>query len=267
MERLLVLRLECIGVTAEAVLNGIPVARIKASPEASSTITMPIHEYTIAGGNQIELIIEPPPPGRTGAPKPLLSNGRRGASLRLLLPRIGQVAHPSNARQLGELDWAPHADEVNEIPLTLQRTVELPIGFPRWRWLDAPVIDNPQALLEPVAAYVQDLALGLARGDPEPLVQAARLRLEDLAQAYQQDLADTASRWRAQIRQLHDRQPLEPTMPAADTLLLRPVAGGRLLECLDPAGAPVLRSPVADGGQMSWPIRLAVIDGKFYVLR
>jgi hypothetical protein len=84
MERLLVLRLECIGVTAEAVLNGIPVARIKASPEAASVITVPIHEYTVAGGNEIELVIEPPPPGRTAAPKPLLSNGRRGASLRLL---------------------------------------------------------------------------------------------------------------------------------------------------------------------------------------
>lgn len=267
MERLLVLRLECIGVTAEAVLNGIPVARVKASAEAASVVTVPIHEYTIAGGNEIELVIEPPPPGRTAAPKPLLSNGRRGASLRLLLPRIGQVAHPSNARPLGELDWAPYADEVNEMPLTLRRTVELPIGFPRWRWLDAPVIGDPAALLAPVAAYLQDLALGLARGDPEPLVQAARLRLEDLAQAYQQDLADTAGRWRVQIKDLHARQPLEPTMPAADALMLRPVAGGRLLECLDPAGAPVLRSPVADGGQMSWPLRLAAIDGRFYVLR
>ena len=267
MERLLVLRLECIGVTAEAVLNGIPVARIKALPEAASVITVPVHEYTIAGGNQIELVIEPPPPGRTVAPKPLLSNGRRGASLRLLLPRIGQVAHPANARPLGELDWAPYADEVNEMPLTLRRTVELPIGFPRWRWLDAPVIDDPQPLLAPAAAYLQDLALALARGDPEPMLQAARLRLEDLAQAYQQDLAATAGRWRAQIQQLHARQPLEPTMPAADTLLLRPVAGGRLLECLDPAGEPVLRSPVADAGQVSWPLRLAAIDGKFYVMR
>jgi hypothetical protein len=267
MERLLVLRLECIGVTAEAVLNGIPVARIKASPDASSAVTVPIHEYTIAGGNQIELVIEPSPPGQTGAPKPLLSNGRRGASLRLLLPRIGQVAHPSNARMLGEIDWAPHADEVNEIPLTLKRTVELPIGFPRWRWLDAPVIDDPRALLAPVAAYLQDLALGLARGDPEPLVQAARLRLEDLAQAYQQNLVDVAGRWRVHVQQLHARQPLDPTMPTADTLLLRPVAGGRLLECLDAAGSPVLRSPVADGGQMCWPLRLAAIDGRFYILR
>jgi hypothetical protein len=267
MERLLVLRLECIGITAEAMLNGIPLARINASPEAASVVTVPIHEYTIAGGNHIELVIEPPPPGRTVAPKPLLSNGRRGASLRLLLPRIGQVAHPSNARLLGELDWAPHADDVNEIPLTLRRTVELPIGFPRWRWLDAPVIDDTRILLAPVAAYLQDLALGLARGDPEPLLQAARLRLEDLARAYQQDLVATAARWRAQIQQLHARQPLEPTMPTADALLLRPVAGGRLLECLDLAGEPVLRSPVADGGQMSWPLRLAAIDGKFYVLR
>jgi len=267
MERLLVLRLECIGVAAEAVLNGIPVARIKATPEAAALATVPIHEYTIAGANQIELVIEPSPPGQIAAPQPLLSNGRRGASLRLLLPRIGQVAHPANARMLAELDWAPHADEVDEIPLTLRRAVELPIGFPRWRWLDAPVIEDPRSLLASAATYLQDLALGLARGNPEPMVQATRLRLEDLAQAYQQELVDVVGRWRVQIQQLHARQPLMPSMPKADALLLRPVAGGRLLECLDAAGLPVLRSPVAGGGQMTWPLRLGVIDGRFYVLR
>lgn len=264
MERLLVLRLESVGVAAEALLNGVPLARTSAS---ARVVTVPIHEFTLAGSNDLELVIAPPPPGATAAPKPLLGDGSQGATLRLLLPRIGQVAHPANARTLAEIDWAPMPDTVTEIPHRILRTVELPIAFPRWRFFDAPVIAEPRDCLAPAAAFLQGLALGLVRGDPEPLLQAARMRLEELAQAYQHDLADDVGRFRLQVQQMHARQPLKPEMPAADTLLLRPVAGGRLLECLTPAGDPVLQSPLGAGARMAWPVRLALVEGRFYVLR
>jgi len=264
MERLLVLRLESLGVGAEAVLNGVPLAR---SGPTGRAVTLPIHEYALAGANELELIVEPPPPGQPASPQPLLSDGKQGASLRLLLPRIGQVAHPANARTLAEIHWAPAADEVTEVPATLRRTVELPLGFPRWRWLDAPVVADPKACLGPAAVFLQGLALGLARGDPEPLVMSARLRFEELAQAYQHNLADDVGRFRVQVQQQHASQPLRPIMPKADALVLRPVAGGRLLECLTPAGEPVLQSPLAAGGRATWPVRLALIEGRFYVLR
>ncbi len=264
MERLLVLRLESLGVAAEASLNGVPLARCTAGGGA---VTVPIHEYTQAGSNLLELVIEPPPLGASAAPQPLLSNGQRGASLRLLLPRIGQAVHPENARTLAQIDWAPLADEVTEIPHTLRQAVDLPIAFPRWRWLDAPVVPAPSELLGPAATYLQGLALGLLRGDVEPLLLAARLRFEELAQAYQRNLADEVGRFRRHIQQLHAAQPLQPAMPKADALLLRPLAGGRLLECLRPDGQPLLQSPIAGGGSMSWPLRLAVIEGRFYVIR
>lgn len=264
MERLLVLRLESIGVVAEAVVNGVPLAR---SGPAAGAVTVAIHEYTLAGGNEVQLVIQPPAPGVLGAPQPLLSDGKRGASLRLLLPRVGQLAHPENARTLAQIDWAPPSGDVTEIPYTLRQAVELPIAFPRWRWLDAPVVNEPRALAGAVATYLQGLALGLARGDPEPLVLAARLRFEELAQAYQRNLADDVGRLRLQIQQWHAQEPLQPTMPQADALLLRPIAGGRLLECLTLDGQPVLQSPLANGGRIAWPVRLAAIEGRFYVIR
>jgi hypothetical protein len=267
MERLLVLRLETVGVVAEAALNGVPLARTSATQRG---VSVPIHEYTLAGANLLELVIEPPPvasDGAPAAPRPLLSNGQRGASLRLLLPRVGQLAHPENARTLAQIDWAPVAGEVSEVPLTLRQTVDLPIAFPRWRWFDAPEVTDPRALLGPAATFLQGLALGLTRGDPEPFVQAARLRFEELAQAYQRNLADDVGRFRVHVQQWHAKAPLLPAMPQADALLLRPLAGGRLLECLTPAGEPALQSAVAGDGRLTWPVRLAVIEGRFYVLR
>ncbi len=264
MDRLLVLRLEAVGCVAEAWLNGVPLARV--GPEMP-VITLPVHEFTQAGANELELVVQPGPPGEAAQAEPQLSDGKAAASLRLLLPRVAGVAHPSSARCLAQLDWAPPADEVYDSPASQHKSVELPIAFPRWRWLDAPLIADAPTLKKDIAAFLLEIALGLARGNPEPLVQASRLRLEELALAYQRNLADDVARLRQQVQQLHAAQPLKPALPAAGKLLLRPVAGGRLVECLAPDGSALLQSAVAGGGSVSWPLRLAAVEGRFYVLR
>ncbi len=269
MDRLLVLRLESFGCQAEAVFNGVPLARTSAQ---QTVVTLPVHEFTLAGANDVELVAHPGPPVAVGSaaaadPEPMLSDGQCWASLRLLLPRVGSVAHHASARTLAQLDWAPAADTLYEAPASTRKSVQLPISFPRWRWLDAPEIADSPTLKKDVAGYLLDIAVGLSRGNPEPLIQATRLRLEDLAQAYQRNLADDVGRLRAHIQQLHAAQPLKPALPSPAKLLLRPVAGGRLLECLAPDGTPFLQSPVAGGGVACWPLRLAAIDGRFYGLR
>ncbi len=270
MERLLVLRLEALGCSAEALLNGVPLLRVGGEQMVAS---MPVHEFTLAGANEIELIINPQPvsesvlQGTELAGEPRLSDGKLGASLRLLLPRVGGIAHPANARTLATLDWAPALDEVYRAPTRLRQAVELPIAFPRWRWLDAPVIAVTPALKDQLADYLLNIALGLAKGNPEPLIQASRLRLEELAQAYQRKLADDVGRLRGHLLQMHASQALKPSLPVSSKMLLRPVAGGRLLECLAPDGGPLLRSACAGGGQMMWPLRVSAIGGEFYVLR
>ena len=277
MDRVLVLRLESLGIAAEAVFNGVPLLRIAAQPPDPAAgpaepqcLSISVNEYVTAGSNLLELRVQPPPPGQPAETEPWLSDGQRGACLRLLLPRKGQRAHPENARTLAQLDWAPVADAVVDLPALVTQALDLPINFPRWRWLDAPPVATAAdlaALQTPAAAFLQGLALGLSRGDVEPLLQASRLRLEELAQAYQYNLADSVGRLRLQVQQLHAAQPLRPAMPKPSTLLLRAVAGGRLLECLAPDGQALLRSAVAGGGQVAWPLRLAPIEGQFYVLR
>lgn len=265
MERLLVLRLECLGCSAEALLNGVPLARVGGT---QAVATLPVHEYAMAGQNDLELVVHPAAPGLANLPpEPRLSDGLAWASLRLLLPRVGSIAHPASARTVAQADWAPPADAVYEAPASVRKTVDLPIAFPRWRWLDAPLISETPTLKKDVAAYLLEIALGLARGNPEPLILASRLRLEELAAAYQRGLVDDVARLRQQVQALHALQPLKPDLPAASTLLLRPVAGGRLIDCLTLDGQPALHSPVAGGGRHSWPLRLAAVEGRFYVLR
>lgn len=263
MDRLMVLRLEAAGCEAEAWLNGVPLARVGGM---QSVALLPVHEYTLVGANQLGLVVQPGPVGSSPAPEPQLADGQVWASLRLLLPRIGSVAHPASARSLAQIDWAPAADVLYETPLSLQQQVLLPTSFPRWRWLDAPVLSDVAALRPLVAAFLLEIALGLARGNPEPFIQAVRLRLEEQASAYQRSLADDVVRLRAHLLQLHG-QGFKPVLPAPARLLLRPVAGGRLLDCLDTDGQPALRGTLRNGSRVAWPMRLAVVDGSCHGLR
>ncbi len=204
MDRLMVLRLEVQGCEAEAQFNGVPLLR--ATPQ-QPVVLLPVHEFTLVGGNELVLVLQPGPAGAATPPPPApqLADGQAFASLRLLLPRLDGVAHPASARSLAQLDWAPAADTVYETPHTLRQAVQLPTAFPRWRWLDAPAVADANAQRPLVAAFLLEIALGLARGNPEPWLQACRLRLEELAAAYQRPLADDVA------------PPAQPSGPAACT--------------------------------------------------
>ncbi len=269
MERLLTLRLQAWGCRAEASLNDIPLARV--GPQRPLAC-VPVHEFTLSGANHLRLVIEPFPPGVAGAalPPPALhvSDGQVAAHLRLLLPRIGHAANERNARTLGALDFAPAAGERYQTPRSLQAEVMLPVSFPRWRFVDAPVVPSDAALSTKALGFAQELALALAGGNADAFVQAARLRFEELALAYQRPVADDIARFCAEIERLYAAKALAIAPPQADAFVLRRCANGRLLECLDSKARPALRSAAAsDGIERAWPLRLGVVEERFYVLR
>lgn len=272
MERILFLRVEAAGCEVEAVLNGMPIVRVDARGQTSPRMAcVPVHEYTLAGGNRLGAVVNPLPVTQAEPappPVPAVADGHTWIKLRLLLPRQGQPASENSARTLGQLDWGLAENEVFETPLALQQVVELPVSFPRWRWLDAPVIEPSEALKIQVLAHLQRLAVDLTRGDPESLLAAARLRFEELALAYQRQPADEIARFRAHLQQLAASKALRVNPPLPADLVLRRVADGRLLECLNAAGQPALHTVPSEGGvSHAWPLRLAVVEGKFYVLR
>ena len=249
MDRLLVLRLRAQGVSAEAWLNGLPLAR---TPRGGGDCCVPVHEFVIAGDNRLELVVDPPSVvGAAGgaASAAAYGDGAARADASLLLPRVGQVASDQTARVLGQVAWASPDGEVYRPPVRLVQELDIPVRFPRWRWLDAPPVADAEGLRGAAATYLQDVAIALSRGDAEHLIVAAKLRFEELALAYQRPLADDLARWRARVQLLHAQKALRPELPTPESLQLRPVADGRLLECLAADGLPALRSARPDGSR------------------
>jgi hypothetical protein len=269
MERLLVLKLDAVDCEAEASLNGVPLARVNA---ARPCAIVPVHEFTMAGHNRLELVVWPrpavTPPGPALPVEPRVSDGRRLVQLRILLPRIGSMADESSARTLAQLDWAPPEGEAYEAPLMLAQDFGLPVSFPKWRWLEAPACEVTPALHAQALAVVQGLARDLAAGQPERFLAATRLRTEEIALAYQRRPDDEAQRLREHLLALHAEGRLKWRPLTPEVLVLRPIAAGRLLECLGADGAPVLTTePDAQGRTFALPLRVTAVEGKLYVLR
>jgi hypothetical protein len=272
MDRLMCLHVESCGEPVELLVNGMPVLRL---PAGGGTQGVTVHEYLLAGPNQISLVVAPPPilvaaAGTALPAQPRLAARPLRVQARLVLLRQGKRLGDGSGRTLAELNWTAQEGQAFEAPTVLHQALELPVGFPRWRWLDAPVVTWGPTERQQVLAFLQRCAFDLSRGNPDALVTAARLRFEELGQAYQLSESQLVARFREQVQKLYEAQALASIKPpTAETLLLRPVAGGRLLEALSPLGSPVLATAHEDPAQphTAWPLRLTLIEGKVYILR
>lgn len=270
MERLLLIKLDAQDCAAEVLMNGVPLARVD---DAQPRALVPAHEYTMAGVNRIEMVVWPrpatTPPHPALPPEPRVSDGHRSAHLRVLLPRIGSPADESTARTLAQLDWAPPDAEKYHAPVVLTQDVTLPVSFPRWRWMDAPPVPEVTPAMHATAlAFIQAVVSDLSAGEVDRVLAATRLRCEEIAVAYQRQPAEEIERWRQHLLKLHASGAMTFKELTAEGLVLRPLAGGRLLDCLGADGLPVLTTEAdANGATYSLPLRVTVLEGKVYVLR
>lgn len=265
MDRLLVVRLSGAGCTAEAWLNGLPIARV--TPLAPLAV-IPAHEAALAGTNRLELVVGPDSGAASAAALLQTAPHAMSAQVHLLLPRIGSAIDEAQARDLAHLEWSCAAGEPLELPVRRQLDADLPLRFPRWRWLDAPVVQPTAALTQQAHGFVSGLARDLARGQTESFMAATRLRTEELAVAYQRSPESETARLREWLEQMHTSSRLVWRPLGAEEMQLRPLAGSRLLECLATDGRAALTTmPDPSGDTLALPLKLSVVEGRFYVLR
>lgn len=266
MERLLLLQLESAGCGAEVLLNGMAVASLG---NAGGRTCLAVHEYTLAGRNQIAIVAAPGAPGKPVVPQPRVATVPTWVRARLVLSRPGMTPNDPNIRVLAELEWAAPEGKPFEAPATTSREIDLPVNFPRWRWLDAPPVVLNAASQRAILEFVQLQAIELSHGNPDAMLACCKLRFDELALAYQRNAAELVGLFRSHLQALYEQKALKIVPPAAEELVLRPLADGRLIECLSPLGGPALRTQnEAPGvGNHAWPVRLAMVEGRIYVLR
>lgn len=265
MDRLFVIKLTGVGCTAEAWLNGLPMARV--TPLAPQAV-VPAHEAALAGSNRLELVVGPDSGAASAAALLQTAPHAMSAQVHLLLPRVGSAIDEAQARSLAQLEWSCAAGEPLALPARQLLEADLPLRFPRWRWLDAPVVHTTPALAQQAHGFVSGLARDLARGQTESFMTATRLRTEELAVAYQRSPESEQARLREWLEQMHTSSRLMWQPLSAEEMQLRPLANSRLLECLGGDGRAALTTmPDKAGNTLALPLRVSVVEGRFYVLR
>ena len=265
MERLMVIKLVGQGCTAEAWFNGLPMARV--TPLVREAV-VPAHEAALSGPNRLELIVGPDPGAQSAAAQLQTAPHAMAAQVHLLLPRVGRAIDEEQVRTLARLDWACAAGDPLTLPAVQHQETDLAIRFPRWRWLDAPVVKTTPALTQQAHTFIFGLARDLARGQTDSFMTATRLRTEELALAYQRSPESEAARVREWLEQMYASSRLVWQPLAPEEMQLRPLAGGRLLECLGAQGRAALTTmPDKAGNILALPLKLSVVEGRFYVLR
>jgi hypothetical protein len=262
MERLMVIKLVGEACNAEAWLNGLPMARI--TPLAPRAV-VPVHEAALAGSNRLELVVSAEA-GAIAAPEKALV--AMAAQVHLLLPRVGHAIDETQARTLARLEWSCAAGDALTLPARRMHETELPIRFPRWRWLDAPVVQPTSAITQQAHAFISGLARDLARGQTDSFITATRLRTEELALAYQRSPESETIRLREWLDQMYASSRLVWQNLVPEEMKLRPLAAGRLLECLGGNDHAALTTmPDKAGNSLALPMKLSLVEGRFYVLR
>ena len=210
-----------------------------------------------------------PQPARRRRASPASRSVRPGRGRVWCSCATGQSPADPGARVLGVVEWASAEGRSYDAPSThdarsiFRSTSRAGAGSTRRR------STLNDAVQRGILEFLQQLAVELGRGNPEPLIAASKLRFDELAIAYQSDADVAVQRFRDHVQGLYAAKALKVMPPVADELVLRPLVDGRLIECLAPTGGPALRTSndAPELGEQAWPIRLAMVEGRIYVLR
>lgn len=269
LQEIYYLRLHAAGCVAEAWLNGIAVSRV--DPGHCRLDGRPVHDYLLPARNIVTLVVSP---GALAAhpfapADPYSAAPGLFATLDLLAGPRGVLPDDPAVRKLASLVWRPAPGTAVSPPVLLNAEAELPVWLPRWSWLEAtPVAPSPE-LNQLVFVFVRRLAEGFRAGDPSPYLQFAGTRFREVAQAFKMKEEETRANFLRQWQSVSSRDGFRFSLPDPAQLAVRVMAGGKMLDCIDPNFQPILRAePLEDGSTpLLYPLRLSFFGREVRIVR
>jgi hypothetical protein len=256
------------GCTAEVALNDVPLSASERLRIQDSVHATP---WVIDGVNQLRIRVEATTLRLEDLPVGLVARDREAGPVRawarVMSGRYAEgVPDPERDATPLALTWGPTSHAQDGLPCTVSGTF-LASGRPRWGWQDARPLD-PGASDDrsKVLAFVRELADAFGRGDAAavlarmPTLVRESVHFGDpaggFAAGFAAEMANVASEPGYEVAPFRD-----------DEVVLRPIAGGRVLRVVDATGDDLLRSTPRMETAFRFRLDLAMIDGRLELAR
>jgi hypothetical protein len=256
------------GCTAEVALNDVP---LSVSGRLRIQDSIHVTPWVIDGVNQLRIRVEATTLRLEELPAGLVARDREAGPVRawarVMSGRYAElVPDPHRDPTLLELTWGPLAQAADGLPCTVSGTF-MASGRPRWGWQDARILDpgstEDRTL---VLAFVRELASAFAAGD----AAAVLARMPTLVRE-SVHFGDPTGGFAAGFAGEMANVTSEPGYGLApyrdDEVVLRPIAGGRVLRVVDDSGAALLRSAPSVAEPFRFRLEVAMIDGRLELAR
>ena len=230
-----ILRIESTGLRAEFWVNDIPVGFIE--PSDASPMAIPVNEFLLAGRNGLGVVLHAAPiPSRDREPwssDPAALGYSGPAKLRLTVAEYAahQTALGDDVPPLQTIEWQGHAAP---IPEYVEKDFRVTMSVGPWSWETATKIQSvlDSSVRSEVVNYITYLHKLLAERKFDAFIEESSTKIEEVTAGAYGVPSGPFRRDLLKGLQIHSTPPyvLEPV--TSDTLDLRIVASGRMVECL-----------------------------------
>ena len=261
MDKSLLLRACVQGQDALLILNGMVLAKLTAGQE----LHLPVHEYIQSGENRIQVEAISTTVQSSGKP---ISACNTEAQVLVEIQKDRGPASFINANVLFKLQGSVLRGQRFNKNRVLDTRVDLPVSFPRWRYLD--VMQSPADADD--QERIQDFLLNLLtlfQGQKvSALLPYFSVRNREVATAYGLDLQQVHGNFASHLEQMCTHYTLNDAALDPTQWLVRPVRQSSIYALLNPEHQPLLQFNANQGGALhQWPMHVGVLGSEVFVLR
>lgn len=261
MDKSLLLRALVLGQDALLALNGMILGKLKAGQE----VRMPVHEFIQAGENRIQVLnLEELPAGEDS----VLAQSDCSVHVWVELQKDRGPATQVEPHALFALEESFKRGQRMRKARMLDAKLDLPVSFPRWRYLD--VLQSTPT--ETDRATVQDFVLNmqnLFRGKKvSALLPYFTHRNREIASAYGLDLQLTHSSFTGYLNQLCMTCTMQESMLDPQSWFFYPVRNSAVYALLNKQYESLFQFKCQqDHSTIHLPMHVGVLGGDVFVLR
>jgi hypothetical protein len=258
------------NVRAEVWVNGIPVGMVL--PDISSPMAIPVNDVLVRGRNTMGIVLHAGPvPSR--AREPWLADtstaayaGPAALSMNIAQYDSNQAPFSVTPPPIAVIEWQGTAVPQ---PSYIEREFYLSAGLGPWAWEAATRFSALDGVLRAhVLDYIAYLHGLLATGQFDSFIAQSSAKLGELSAGAYGISAARMRRTMVEALQSHSQPPYALDPLNLDTVDLRLVADGRMIECLRPDRRYILQFRTPDDGDVFFlPTMIGQAGGYWSILR